>query len=571
MMESSREETPRATGPGHVQVQQQQQQHYSIRNVHSIVAGVQQQQHYSHPGASVIVQNAAVLGGGNSNAALITMNNSPQQSVTDASSLQLSVTASGSLIPAPASSINSAGSSSPTGSNGNGNATGLSNAAAVATWCAICGDRATGKHYGAASCDGCKGFFRRSVRKNHVYTCRFNRHCVVDKDKRNQCRYCRLGKCFKAGMKKEAVQNERDRISSRRPSYEEPISANGLTINVLINAETMSRQCENLYLNQLSAVNDYDLNSKRMATINDVCESMKQQLLFLVEWAKYIPVFSELPLDDQVALLRAHAAENLVLGVARRSMHLRDILLLGNDSIMPRQTAGHGEVEIYHIGIRIMDEIVKPLRDIQMDDTEYTCLKAIVFFDPNAKGLGEPVRVKAIRYQIQQLLEDYVADRQYASRGRFGELLLALPPLQSVAWQMIEQIQQARYFGVTRIDSLLQEMLLGGASLESVNNANSSGPPSGYNPPVAIPTALTAMAPLSADSSPTHSGGPSLTTLPLLNGQNGLGHQAMLLDRGPSMTMSPDSEEDTFTLSLSSHHHQPFKQEVTDGIDNAYT
>lgn len=86
----------------------------------------------------------------------------------------------------------------------------------------------------------------------------------------------------------------------------------------------------------------------------------------------------------------------------------------------------------------------------------------ILSVESDAKGLGEPVRVKTIRYQIQQLLEDYVADRQYASRGRFGELLLALPPLQSVAWQMIEQIQQARYFGITRIDSLLQEMLLGG-------------------------------------------------------------------------------------------------------------
>jgi hypothetical protein len=30
-----------------------------------------------------------------------------------------------------------------------------------------------------------------------------------------------------------------------------------------------------------------------------------------------------------------------------------------------------------------MDEIVKPLRDILMDDAEYTCLKAIVFFDPS--------------------------------------------------------------------------------------------------------------------------------------------------------------------------------------------
>lgn len=32
---------------------------------------------------------------------------------------------------------------------------------------------------------------------------RFSRNCTVDKDKRNQCRYCRLRKCFKAGMKKE--------------------------------------------------------------------------------------------------------------------------------------------------------------------------------------------------------------------------------------------------------------------------------------------------------------------------------------------------------------------------------
>lgn len=43
----------------------------------------------------------------------------------------------------------------------------------IGSLCSICGDRATGKHYGASSCDGCKGFFRRSVRKNHVYSCRY--------------------------------------------------------------------------------------------------------------------------------------------------------------------------------------------------------------------------------------------------------------------------------------------------------------------------------------------------------------------------------------------------------------
>ncbi|XP_076377999.1 hepatocyte nuclear factor 4 isoform X3 [Megalopta genalis] len=366
--------------------------------------------------------------------------------------------------------------------------------------CAICGDRATGKHYGAASCDGCKGFFRRSVRKNHLYTCRFSRNCVVDKDKRNQCRYCRLRKCFKAGMKKEAVQNERDRISCRRPSYEEQSSnGSGLSVVSLLQAEMLSRQVgaaleqpnvpyrssslepnsvfsghmvTGAYCQQLgSPNNDIDLSTKQIANINDVCDSMKQQLLILVEWAKYIPAFSELTLDDQVALLRAHAGEHLLLGVARRSMQLKDVLLLGNNCIITKNCpvislsaeGRNQDLDISKVGVRVMDELVKPLNEVQIDDTEFACLKAIVFFDPNATGLSEPQRIKQLRYQIQINLEDYISDRQYDSRGRFGEILLTLPALQSISWQMIEQIQFVRLFGVAHIDNLLQEMLLGGA------------------------------------------------------------------------------------------------------------
>ncbi|XP_026475119.1 hepatocyte nuclear factor 4-gamma-like isoform X2 [Ctenocephalides felis] len=368
------------------------------------------------------------------------------------------------------------------------------------THCAICGDRATGKHYGASSCDGCKGFFRRSVRKNHVYTCRFNRACVVDKDKRNQCRYCRLRKCFKAGMKKEAVQNERDRISCRRPSYEEQSQGNGLSVMSLLNAEMLSRQVGAALENGSTAVNDYDLSNKQLANINDVCDSMKQQLLILVEWAKYIPAFTELQLDDQVALLRAHAGEHLLLGLARRSMHLKDILLLGNNCIITKHCQDSRispDLDISRVGCRIMDELVKPMTEVQIDDTEFACLKAIVFFDPNAKGLSEPNRIKALRYQIQINLEDYISDRQYDSRGRFGEILLTLPALQSITWQMIEQIQFAKLFGVAHIDSLLQEMLLGATPDSNTSNVspvpmvndyqspstNSPGSPSGSHSP----------------------------------------------------------------------------------------
>ncbi|XP_058455060.1 transcription factor HNF-4 homolog isoform X1 [Malaya genurostris] len=341
--------------------------------------------------------------------------------------------------------------------------------------CTICCDRATGKHYGAASCDGCKGFFRRSVRKNHSYTCRFSRNCVVDKDKRNQCRYCRLRKCFKAGMKKEAVQNERDRISGRRPSLEEIDTSNGLSVKFLLRAENFSRHFGAALDDTKDG--DEDLSNKRYASINDVCDSMKQQLLILVEWAKFIPAFAELQLDDQVALLRAHAGEHLLLGLSRRSMHLEDMLLLGNNCVITKRCPDSKvapNLDISKIGARIIDELVSAIKDIELDDSELACIKALVFFDPSIRGLNQPQKIKAIRHQVLNNLEDYVSDKQYESRGRFGEILLILPVLQSITWQMIQQIELAKMFGVAHIDSLLQEMLLGGEAME---NTTSSTPP----------------------------------------------------------------------------------------------
>lgn len=56
------------------------------------------------------------------------------------------------------------------------------------------------------SCEGCKGFFKRTVRKNLSYACREENKCTIDKRQRNRCQYCRYQKCLTMGMKREAVQ-----------------------------------------------------------------------------------------------------------------------------------------------------------------------------------------------------------------------------------------------------------------------------------------------------------------------------------------------------------------------------
>ena len=66
--------------------------------------------------------------------------------------------------------------------------------------CMICEDKATGLHYGIITCEGCKGFFKRTVQNKRVYTCVADGNCEINKAHRNRCQYCRFQKCLSRGM-----------------------------------------------------------------------------------------------------------------------------------------------------------------------------------------------------------------------------------------------------------------------------------------------------------------------------------------------------------------------------------
>ncbi|CAB0040166.1 unnamed protein product, partial [Trichogramma brassicae] len=72
--------------------------------------------------------------------------------------------------------------------------------------CKVCGDKSSGVHYGVITCEGCKGFFRRSQSSVINYQCPRNKNCVVDRVNRNRCQFCRLQKCMRLGMSRDAVK-----------------------------------------------------------------------------------------------------------------------------------------------------------------------------------------------------------------------------------------------------------------------------------------------------------------------------------------------------------------------------
>uniref|UniRef100_A0A183CEB9 Nuclear receptor domain-containing protein n=1 Tax=Globodera pallida TaxID=36090 RepID=A0A183CEB9_GLOPA len=96
--------------------------------------------------------------------------------------------------------------------------------------CVVCGDKASGRHYGAISCEGCKGFFKRSIRKQIAYVCRGSKDCPVTKFHRNRCQFCRLKKCLSTGMKSESVQAERRPMNAAMVAAAAAVAASSVSM-----------------------------------------------------------------------------------------------------------------------------------------------------------------------------------------------------------------------------------------------------------------------------------------------------------------------------------------------------
>ncbi|KAH9278181.1 Hepatocyte nuclear factor 4-alpha [Echinococcus granulosus] len=326
--------------------------------------------------------------------------------------------------------------------------------------CLICGDKATGKHYGAYSCDGCKGFFRRSVRRKHTYSCRYNRTCTIDKDMRNQCRFCRLKKCFRVGMNRAAVQNERDKISNRRP-FCDASGLNGTLIDIstLLRAEVESKATT-------EGIETKDLSSTGPLSLAEICSAMKIHLFRLINWARQLDCFVNLDMQDQLTLLRGNSGELLLLSMVWQAIctssqqideagtfinlfHRLNIAFMevikasgGGCNEFPAMPCCADDSKLDAILKVIANTIYRPLLELAIGETEFICLKAIIFLSAGHLNLSPNGRltVEASRSRLQIELMNVMNDNQYLPEGRFGELLLLVPTLQRVSGFLVARI-----------------------------------------------------------------------------------------------------------------------------------
>nr|XP_025722231.1 nuclear receptor subfamily 1 group I member 2 [Callorhinus ursinus] len=371
--------------------------------------------------------------------------------------------------------------------------------------CRVCGDKATGYHFNVMTCEGCKGFFRRAMKRNTRLRCPFRKGtCEITRNTRRQCQACRLRKCLESGMKKEMIMSdaavEQRRALIRRKKRErmgiQPLGTKGLTeeqwtmIRELMDAQmktfdTTFSNFKNFRLPEVpssgrevpeSLQTPVGQEAAKWSQIRaDLC-SLKVSLRLcredgsvwnyrphadssgreifsllphmadmstymfkgIINFAKFISHFRDLPIEDQISLLKGATFELCQLRFNTVFNAETGTWECGRLSYCLEDPAG-GFQQL------LLEPVLKfhyRLKKLQLHKEEYVLMQAISLFSPDRPGVVQHSVVDQLQERFAIALKAYIecSRPQPAHRFLFLKIMAMLTELRSINAQHTQRL-----------------------------------------------------------------------------------------------------------------------------------
>nr|XP_056719269.1 oxysterols receptor LXR-beta [Euleptes europaea] len=340
--------------------------------------------------------------------------------------------------------------------------------------CSVCGDKASGFHYNVLSCEGCKGFFRRSVIKGATYTCKSSGQCHMDMYMRRKCQECRLKKCRQAGMREECVLSEEQirKKKIRKQQDGEGVSGGegggGEVLRVppvpydptLLQPEpapltpqqegmiqqlvAAQQQCNKRSFSDQPKVTPWPMGSdpnsrearqQRFAHFTELAIISVQEI---VDFAKQVPGFLQLSREDQIALLKASTIEIMLLETARRYNHETQCITFLKDFTYSKDDFHRAGLQVEFINP--IFEFSRAMRQLQLDDAEYALLIAINIFSADRPNVQDHGLVEALQQPYIEALSSYIRLNRPQDHLMFPRMLMKLVSLRTLSSVHSEQV-----------------------------------------------------------------------------------------------------------------------------------
>uniref|UniRef100_A0A3Q3E6F4 Nuclear receptor subfamily 4 group A member 2 n=1 Tax=Hippocampus comes TaxID=109280 RepID=A0A3Q3E6F4_HIPCM len=290
--------------------------------------------------------------------------------------------------------------------------------------CAVCGDNAACQHYGVRTCEGCKGFFKRTVQKNAKYVCLAAKICPVDKRRRNRCQYCRFQKCLAVGMVREGVAFPLNIKFFPTHPHRPTLHPHSLITN------THFFTCGFVEFKESPESPPGD-DAQHVLQFYDL---LTRSMEVIQTWALKIPGFDSLTKHDQDLLFYSSFLELFVLRLSYRSNPDEGKLIFCDGSVWHRLQCLRGFGE----WIDSIVEFSTNLHRMSLDIATFSCICALALVTER-HGLKEPRKVQDLQSSVVKCLKDGSLYTERDSNHLY-RLVEKLPELRTLCIQGLQRI-----------------------------------------------------------------------------------------------------------------------------------
>ncbi|ESO91576.1 hypothetical protein LOTGIDRAFT_122023 [Lottia gigantea] len=320
--------------------------------------------------------------------------------------------------------------------------------------CKVCGDRASGYHYGVTSCEGCK--------------------CTVIRLNRNRCQYCRFKKCLAVGMSRDSVRYGRVPKRSKSQDHDQRVSStDNLQEQTALESKQLAIYDVILSISQAHhahcAVTEDKMKNftRKNATLVEKIECTDGALQFtdeqmeaqrlsmwcqlaklitpsvhsVVEFAKRVPSFSELSQDDQLILIKAGFFEVWLTRMSRMFNRNENLVTFEDGSMIHKDELS---VVFSVTFVSSLFDVSTSFNHLNLNDTEVGLFTGIVLATADRPGLSDSKGVEQIQDKLIEALKLQVSRNHSTEENLFASIIMKFPELRTLGHQHNELLKWYR-------------------------------------------------------------------------------------------------------------------------------
>ncbi|XP_044072736.1 nuclear receptor subfamily 1 group I member 2 isoform X3 [Siniperca chuatsi] len=358
--------------------------------------------------------------------------------------------------------------------------------------CGVCGDLAKGYHFNALTCEGCKGFFRRAIKRTTQLHCPFLNKCSITKNNRRSCQACRFRKCQAIGMRKEMVMSEKEVLERRirikkKKMLDAPVQLSSQQEETIQELLCGHRSTFDSAFYRFSGFRPMDRNILPVSEYNqsaskpsDACSlsssssSLCGTSVFtalphvtdlttymiqdIISFSKNLQDFRSLTMEDQIALLKGATFEvmqirfNMVFNAKTSIWECGHITYCIDDAVR----AGFQPL--------LLEPLLKfhhTLRKLGLQEEEYVLMQAMSLFSPDRQGVQQHSMIDELHENLALTLKTWIDCKRTGPKKHllYPKVMACLTEMRTMTEEYTKQVLQIQDIQPDVLSPLIMEVV----------------------------------------------------------------------------------------------------------------